>query len=334
MSKVVVGIDLGGTNIKTALVSTEKKVLSKNSRPSNADKGPDAVMDAMAEAVEDLMKETGTARADVLACGIGAPGPMNWQTGVVYSPPNLPGWENVPLAQLMYQRLSIPCFVDNDANVACYGEYWLGAGQGTQSMAVFTLGTGVGGGIVVFGELLRGIDGTAAELGHLKVQRDGRRCGCGGLGCLEAYASVTGMVRTAQEHLDENPDSLLYKQFHDQPDNITGKDLTDAANKGDAFACWVHEETATWLGLGIASLINLQNPERIVLCGGMIAAGDLLFDPVRRVARENAFPVPAKRCEIVPAGLGSDSGVIGAAGCAWTRLESGEDGGADPNSAY
>ncbi len=334
MSKVVIGMDLGGTNIKTALVSTEKKVIAKDSRPSNAEKGPEGVMDAMESAVTDLLQESKVSRSNVIACGIGAPGPMNWQTGVVYSPPNLLGWENVPLAQLMHQRLNIPCYVDNDANVACYGEYWLGAGQGTESMSVLTLGTGVGGGMVVFGQLMRGIDGTAAELGHIKVQRDGRMCGCGCKGCLEAYASVSGMIRTAVDAIGDYPDSSLYKKYNDKLDELTGKAISDAAKKGDAFAKWVFEETATWLGLGIASLINLQNPERIVLCGGMIDAGDVLFEPVIRIAKANAFSVPAKRCEIVPAGLGSDSGVIGAAGCALSRFESGEEAVADRGGPY
>ena len=195
MSKVIIGVDLGGTNIKTALVTEDRELLAKESRPTQATDGPEAVMDIMAASVRDLLQANGIAKEQVLAAGFGAPGPMNWQTGIVYSPPNLPGWKNVALADEMKRRLGVPCYVDNDANVACYGEYWMGAGKGVESIVVFTLGTGVGGGIVVFGELLRGIDGTAAELGHIKVQRDGRLCGCGAKGCLEAYASVTGMVR-------------------------------------------------------------------------------------------------------------------------------------------
>jgi len=169
VSKVVVGVDLGGTNVKTAIVSKARELLAKESRPTNADGGPEAVMAVMAEAVRDLTAAHGVDMGDVLAVGFGAPGPMNWQSGVVYSPPNLPGWKDVPLAEAMQARLGVPCYIDNDANVACYGEYWMGAGQGTECMVVFTLGTGVGGGIVVLGQLIRGIDGTAGELGHLTV---------------------------------------------------------------------------------------------------------------------------------------------------------------------
>jgi glucokinase len=323
VSDVIIGVDLGGTNVKTAIVSRDKKIIAKDSRPTNAEGGPEAVMDVMEQSIRDLTASSGVSLSNVLAVGFGAPGPMNWQTGVVFSPPNLPGWKNVPLADAMQKRLGAPCYVDNDANVAAYGEYWLGAGQGTQSMAVFTLGTGVGGGLVVFGQLLRGIDGTAGELGHLKVQRDGRLCGCGSHGCLEAYASVTGMVRTAIEGLESGKISMLTEMCGSHLDAITGKMISDAAAQGDAFAQWVFKETAIWLGLGIASLVNLQNPEKVVLCGGMIAAGDMLFNPVRETMLANTFEVPGRRCQIVAAGLGADSGVIGCAGCALARFEEG-----------
>lgn len=320
MSNVIIGVDLGGTNVKTAIVSEDRKIIAKESRPTGASDGPGAIMDLMAESVFDLMRVNGLEMSQALAAGFGAPGPMNWQTGIVYSPPNLAGWKNVPLAAEMTKRLGVPCYVDNDANVACYGEYWLGAGQGAESIVVFTLGTGVGGGIVVFGRLLRGIDGTAAELGHITVQRDGRLCGCGARGCLEAYASVTGMTRTATEGWEAAETTLKHLSGGD-PEALTGKMIYEAAAAGDQYALHVFHETAVWLGLGAASMVNALNPERIVLCGGMINAGDMLFDTVRETVMANAFEVPAKRCQILPAGLGSDSGVIGCAGCALARYQ-------------
>jgi len=323
VSELIIGVDLGGTNVKTALVSRDKKVLGKDSRPTRAEEGPEAVMTCMAESVEAVIAQTGARRDDVLAAGIGAPGPMNWQTGVVYSPPNLPGWKNVPLADEMTKRLGFPVYVDNDANVACYGEYWLGAGQGAENMCLLTLGTGVGGGIVVFGQLLRGIDGTAAEIGHLKVMRGGRACGCGATGCLEAYGSVTGMVRTAVEGIESGRKTILTDWCKGDLKAITGKMISDGIEQGDEFCRWVMNETGVWLGIGISSLINLLNPEKVILCGGMIAAGDVLFDPIRKTARELTFEVPANRAQILAAGLGADSGVIGSAGCALARFESG-----------
>jgi glucokinase len=321
VSDLIIGVDLGGTNVKTALITKDKRILGKDSRPTHAEGGPDTVMDVMVESVDAVLKAAGATRRDVLAAGFGAPGPMNWQTGVVYSPPNLPGWKNVPLADAMTKRLGFPCYIDNDANVACYGEYWLGAGQGAENMCLLTLGTGVGGGIVVFGQLLRGIDGTAAEIGHLKVMRGGRKCGCGATGCLEAYGSVTGMVRTAVEGIEAGRTSKLTNMCGGDLKQITGKMISDGIEQGDAFCKWVMNETGVWLGIGISSLINLLNPEKVVLCGGMIAAGDVLFDPIRKTAKEFSFEVPGTRAQIIPAGLGADSGVIGSAGCALARVE-------------
>lgn len=318
MGAIVLGIDLGGTRIKTAVVSGDKEILARDVRSTPADEGVDAVVDAMVESAQAALAEAGVEAAD--AAGIGAPGPMNWRTGIVYSPPNLKGWTNVPLADLMGKRLGIPCFVDNDANLACYGEYHKGAGRDVESMCLLTLGTGVGGGIIVFGKLLRGIDGTAGEIGHMTVERDGRQCGCGSRGCLEQYASVTGMVKTAREGLEAGRESALRVACGGDVGRITGKMISDAAEQGDEFARWVVQETGEWLGVGISSLINLLNPEAIVLGGGMISAGDLLFEATRRRARADAFEVPAKRAQIIPAELGDDAGVIGAAAMALDGL--------------
>ena len=317
MSDVLLGIDLGGTYIKTALVTSEGEILAQSSAATPAQEGPAAVMDAMAAAANKLASEHAR-DAKVVAAGVGAPGPLNWQEGIIFEPPNLVGWRDVPLAAEMEKRLNTRVFLENDANAACYGEHWLGAGRGAKTMCVLTLGTGLGGGIVVHNRLLRGIDGTAGEIGHMTVERDGRLCGCGARGCLETYGSVTGMVRTARDGLKDGRKSRLTDT---QPDLITGELISQLAAEDDHFCQWVVQETAQWLGFGIANLINLLNPEKVVLCGGMIAAGDQLFDPVRATAKANAFDVPAARCEIVPAGLGGDSGVLGVAGCAWERLQ-------------
>lgn len=321
MSEYIIGVDLGGTNVKTALVHRDGTLVAKDSRPTEAAGGPEAVMAKMVESIDAVLHGTGVQKSDVLTMGIGAPGPMNWQTGVVYSPPNLPGWKDVPLAELMEQRTGIKTYVDNDANVACFGEFWSGVGRGVDSMCLLTLGTGVGGGIVVFGRLLRGIDGTAAEIGHLNVCRDGRQCNCGARGCLETYASVSGMVRTAVEGIEVGAKTILKEMCGGDLSKLTGKMISEAIEQGDEYAEWVMGETGAWLGTGIGSLINLLNPEKVVLAGGMIAAGDVLFDAVRETARAQSFDVPGDRAQIVPAGLGADAGVIGAAGCALKRYD-------------
>ena len=319
MSDYVVGVDLGGTNLRAAVVSTDRAILARESRLTHAERGPHEVIQNICDGVRDVIEKSGIDRQSVLAVGVGCPGPLNWQTGVVFETPNMPGWDDIPLAAEVAKGLGIPCYLDNDANVACYGEFWLGAGRDTESMCMLTLGTGVGGGMVVFGQLLRGIDGTAAELGHIKVQRDGRLCGCGAKGCLEAYASVTGLVRTAREGLESGQPSILADLCAGDYGRLSGKMIFDALTQGDALATWTFEETGIWLGLGISSLINLQNPEKVILYGGMTAAGDVLLETVRRTAKENSFDVPAARAQIVLAELGADAGVIGAAGCALVR---------------
>ena len=317
MADAYLGIDLGGTLVKTAVVSGDGRILGRDTRDTPAEGGPDPVADALAESARASLKAAGVKAA---AAGIGAPGPMDWRSGIVFSPPNLHGWHNVPLAKLMESRLELPCFVDNDANLACLGEFTAGAGRGVECMCLLTLGTGVGGGIIVFGKLLRGIDGTAAEIGHMTLQRDGRECGCGARGCLEAYASVTGLVRTAREAIETGGKTSLTVACGGDLHKLTGRMISDDAHKGDALARAAIEETGDWLGVGIASLINLLNPEKVVLGGGMIAAGDLLFDAIRKRAKSDAFEVPAKRAQIVPAELGEDAGVLGAAVAARERL--------------
>lgn len=314
MDHTYIGIDLGGTNVKAALVSSDGKVRGKAACPTPAEDGPDAVMSAMVRAAEGAALKAHTELSDVTAVGIGAPGPMNWRTGVVYSPPNLSGWKDVPLAEAMSDRLQLPCYVENDANAATYGEFWSGAGRGANTLCLLTLGTGVGGGIIIDEKLHRGIDGTAGEIGHLAVTRKGRVCGCGATGCLEAYGSVTGMVRTAREGIEGGEETSLSKV-----PEISGRAISEEAKRGDAFCQSVIRETGEWIGVGIADLINLFNPEKVVLCGGMIGAGAPLMEAITNIARERAFDVPARRAEIVFGALGSDAGVIGAAGCAMER---------------
>lgn len=323
LSEVLVGVDLGGTFVKTAVCSPKGEVLSKDSRATDAEQGQDAVVANMVAGIDAALDNAGLTRGDALAVGMGVPGPMNWQSGILYSPPNLPGWKDVPIARIMQEQTGIRTYVDNDANVAAYGEFWTGAGRNVDSMVLLTLGTGVGGGIVVMGKLLRGIDGTAAEVGHLCVCRDGRQCNCGAKGCLEAYASVTGMLRTAREGIEAGAETRLVEMCDNDLDAMTGKMVSDAIGQGDAFAASVMRETATWLGVGIASLINLLNPEKVVLAGGMAAAGEVLFQPLRETVETQCFEVPFKRASIIRSGLGSDSGVIGAAGCALARLQNG-----------
>jgi glucokinase len=316
--QVVLGLDLGGTNMVGAALTTEGKLVAKSKVPTEASGGLEHVLGRMADCLEDVLEECGCAREDVLAAGVGAPGPLNQQTGVVYTPPNLPGWKDVPLADELNRRLNVAVFIENDANCAAYGENWLGAGRDFKDLICLTLGTGVGGGIILNNELVRGVDGTAGEIGHLIIEMNGRKCNCGSHGCLEQYGSATGIVSTAREAIEQGEGTVLTEIVPDLT-KLTAKDVSVAMDQGDEVARRVITQTGEFLGIGIASLVNLLNPEVVVLCGGVIAAGEALFKPIRETVKKRAFPVPSTRARIVPSVLGDDAGVIGAAGVALSR---------------
>ncbi len=319
---ILIGIDLGGTNLKTIAVDRERRILAKRSVPTRALLGPERVIEDILEEANNVLHAAHGKWSDVLTIGVGAPGLLDWKTGFVHTLTNLPGWDNVPLGEMLCEGFNgVPSFIENDANAACFGEYWMGAGQGTKDMVLLTLGTGVGGGIVLGGQLLRGKDGTAGELGHVIVQRDGRMCYCGARGCLEPFGSVLGMIRTAVDWMGEVRETSLIDACRAEISNITGQMISECADQGDAFCDEVIRETGYWIGTGIVGIINTLNPEKVVLTGGMIAAGDRLLNAVRETALSQAFDVPAEGTEILYGTLGSDAGAIGAAALALSRLE-------------
>jgi len=321
--KMIVGVDLGGTNLKAGTVTQQGQVVSRVKVPTHGEDGPDAVIGRIVGAVEQVIDDSGCSKSDVVAVGCGAPGPLNWATGIVYAPPNLPGWKDVPLAQILTDRLGITSFIENDANSAAYGENWVGAGRDVKDLVALTLGTGIGGAIILDNKLWRGIDGTAGEIGHMIIQVDGRPCNCGSRGCLEQYGSATGIVLTAREMIASGRETILTDMADGNLDNLTSKDVYEACRRDDELAAEVFAETGRLLGIGLTTLANLLNPEMIVICGGVIAAGDVLFDPMRRTLRELAFKEPGERAQVVPAQLGAAAGLIGAAGVALQRVESG-----------
>jgi len=321
--KMLIGVDLGGTNLKAGAVTQQGQVISRVEVPTHAEEGPDAVIGRIVGAIEQAIEESGCSKNDVMAVGCGTPGPLNWKTGVVFTPPNLPGWKDVPLAQMLTDRLGITSFIENDANSAAYGENWTGAGREVKDLVALTLGTGIGGAIILDNKLWRGIDGTAGEIGHMIIQVDGRPCNCGSRGCLEQYGSATGIVMTAREMIATGRKTIMTDMAEGDLDHLTSKDVYEACRRGDKLAAEVFAETGRLLGIGLTTLANLLNPEMIVICGGVIAAGDVLFEPMRRTLRELAFKEPGERAQVVPAQLGGDAGLIGAAGVALQRVESG-----------
>jgi len=308
MSKRYVGVDLGGTNLKLGLVSAGGELLLRHSAATEADRGPDHVLARIADAVRALCDAAPIGLADVSAVGLGAPGPVDWKAGVVVFAPNLSGWRDIPARDRLHQNLDRPVVLENDANAAAYGEFRCGAGRDVRNLVLLTLGTGIGGGIVLDGRLFRGPNDTGAELGHMVIRHGGRQCGCGNRGCLEAYASATAVVARMGERIESGDPSALAER----PD-FTCRDVFEAAQKGDALAKRIVQETADYLASGITSILHVLNPEMVVLTGGMMGAGDKFLNEVRRRVRETAFERASSACEICWSTLGGDAGILGAA---------------------
>jgi glucokinase len=315
MSEMFVGIDLGGTNIKIGLFDSALKLLSKTSVATKADMGPEVVIDKMAQTVEKLLAESALSLQDVVAVGIGTPGPARYTEGVIIKSTNMPTFKNVPICRMLNERLGAPIVFDNDANVACWGEYAVGAGKGVKDMVFFTLGTGIGGGIISNGELVHGCDENGAELGHMIIYPDGRNCNCGQKGCVEAYASADSTARRAAEALEAGAESSL-KKVLDEKGQITSKDIYEHLANGDKLAKEITDGTAKALAITCVNMLHTTEPKRIVFAGGMIAAGDALLNRIKDFFDEYIWTLKKEMVEICFATLGEDAGIIGAAALA------------------
>jgi glucokinase len=313
-----IGLDLGGTNIKSGVVDDRGQIVAKLSRPTRPETGPDGVLASMVDAAREAADAAKIPLAQIAGVGIGCPGPLDFQKGLVKAAPNLPGWDHVPVRDHIARALGRPAVLENDANAAAFGEFWVGAGRDVQDMVMLTLGTGVGSGLVVEGKIIHGADGLGGEAGHLIVQPNGRRCGCGQRGCLEQYASASSVPRRALDAMAAGRRTILKPTRADGAE-IDAQDVFAAAQQGDELALGIVEETAFYLGIGCVNLCRLLDPQMIVFAGGMIHAGEFLFDRVRRVFGEHSWTITDNHVQIVPAKLGSDAGLIGAAAVAQAK---------------
>jgi glucokinase len=310
--RYIIGIDVGGTNIVAGTVAEDgSEILGVLSEPTKAEEGPDAVVGRIVELARASMAESGRAR-DVAGVGIGSPGPLNTKTGVVLLTPNL-GWVNMPLRDRVAGALSLPGMLDNDANCAVFGEWWRGAARGAKHVVGLTIGTGIGGGIVLNGDIYRGASDIAGEIGHMTIDSTGRRCKCGNYGCLEAYASGPAIAARAVEGIEAGADSTLPRLVGGDLRKVTAQVVYDAAHEGDEFALEVVRDTAKFLGAGVANIINIFNPEVVVICGGVTQAGDKLFVPLLSEVKRRAFKPAVDVCRILPGELPGTAGVWGAA---------------------
>jgi glucokinase len=313
--QLVLGVDLGGTKFAVgAMTADGSRQFGFASGPTNADQPADDVvarMGALAnQVIEKTLRETGGRRADFIGAGIGAPGPLRRTDGVVVVAPNL-GWHDYPLRDRLAAHLGLPTTLDNDANCATLGETWIGAARGAKNVVGLTIGTGIGGGLVFDGRLHHGSSDVAGEIGHTTIETEGRRCKCGNYGCLEAYASGPAIAERVREALERGAESIL-PGLAGSSAAITAAHVYNAAREGDALAREVVRDTARYLGAGIANLLNLFNPDVVVLAGGVTAAGDELLTPLRMEARRRAFKPAMDAVRIVPGELGSRAGVVGA----------------------
>jgi glucokinase len=307
------GVDIGGTNIKLGILSPEGRILESGSIPTMAAQGPERV----AERARDWLEEHTTRDREFVAAGIDCAGLVDGSKGYLYFSPNIPGWTDIDLATIFAGKLSLPVVVDNDVNAAAFGEYRYGAGKGTSCFACVTLGTGVGGGLVVDGKLLHGSLGFAGEIGHTVIQIDGPVCSCGKRGHVEAFVAASAIVERARQAVRGGKESII----RDSKD-LTVKDIDDAARSGDELAALVFMETGRFLGYGLCNLVHLFNPEIIAVGGGVAAAGDLILEPVREVIRRNVMDERLAGVRIVQAELGNTASFTGAALLAAERYSS------------
>ena len=321
MKQLVIGIDLGGTKISTALADDSGKIIAHDYRETRAEEGQEVVVGRMLDAARQVMAQAEVETAQVSAVGIGAPGPLDIEAGVVVDPPNLPGWNRVPLKQLIETELAITTFLDNDANAAALGEHRFGAGRGTEHMIYVTASTGIGGGLILDGKLYHGVGGFAGEVGHITILPNGPLCNCGNRGCLESLASGTAIAREARERVAHGTPTLMADLSEGDPKRITAKLVAEAANRGDAEAQHILSVAMNHLGIGIASLVNLFNPQLVVIGGGLTNVGDPLFGPVRRAIDRHAFATTAQGVRVARAELGANAGVMGAVAVALAHLD-------------
>ena len=318
MKTHVVGIDIGGTKLATVVADSTGHILSKVRKPTLAEKGPEYALQLLFEMVRETVASADLVQESVSAIGVSCGGPLDTKTGVVYSPPNLPGWDALPLKAQLESEFHIPVTIENDANASALAEYRFGGGRGYDAVLYMTMSTGIGGGIVIDGQIYHGANDSAGEVGHQILLPDGPPCGCGKHGCLEALCSGPAIARRAQsaiqKQLTDRTESAtaLLKLANGRIKDVKSEHVLEAARTGDILALQLVEETAYYMGWGIANLVNILNPDIVLLGTIAIAAGDLLLNPIRKNVSKFAMTRPAEAVKIAPAQLGEALGDLAA----------------------
>ena len=317
---LALGIDLGGTKILTAVVNDQGKILSRDHSVTPAKKGTEAVFQSILESAGRALNQAGIPAAGLSAIGIGAPGISNPETGILFTSPNLPGWHDVPIRDIIERELSTKAFLINDANAAAVGELHFGTGRGTRNFIYVTVSTGIGGGIIIDGKIYLGSNGMAGELGHMVIDDEGPTCNCGNRGCWETLASGTALAREAKLRIKEGAKTSILELAGGDVEKVNAEAIHQAALAGDNLATELIAQTAYYLGVGLANLINIFNPEVIVIGGGLSNIGDMLLKPAIEEAGQKAFKQAYQAVRFTRAELGRDSGALGAAAFALDKL--------------
>lgn len=306
-----VGIDLGGTNTKIGILNIDGEIFKSTVIKTLSSEGAQKTLTRIWEATKELGEELKIDIKKIKGIGIGIPGPVINQSVVAFFA-NFPWGENVDIKSMMEEISGVETKLDNDVNIIALGEAKYGAARGSKTSITVALGTGIGGGIYVDGKLISGFMGAGGEIGHMKLVMDGKLCGCGQKGCFEAYASATGLIREATSRLIVNKQNLLYTMIEGKLDTLEAKDIFDAAKEGDKFSLDLVDYEAEYLAMGIGNILNIINPEKIVLGGGVAMSGEILLNPMKEKLKKYALPVTLKNIEIVQGILGNEAGIKGA----------------------
>ncbi len=308
MKKHVVGIDIGGTKLATVVADATGNILSKVRQPTLAEQGPEYALQQLFEMVYETLALAGVEQSAMSAIGVSCGGPLDTKTGVVYSPPNLPGWDAFPLKTRLESEFQVPVTIENDANASALAEWRFGGGRGYDAVLYMTMSTGIGGGIVLNGRIYHGANDSAGEVGHQILLPDGPRCGCGKRGCLEALCSGPAIARRAKDAIQKKPATAILTLAGGCIEQVKSEHVLEAARQGDAVALKLVEETAYYMGWGITNLVNILNPDIVLLGTIAMAAGALLLEPIRETVAALAMARPADAVKIMPAQLGETLG--------------------------
>lgn len=317
MTMSAVGIDVGGTKIAAGVVDSNGTILSRYYSRAHSGHPPPLVVDGIEEGFQAVLAESGLRKEEIAGVGVGCAGHVNSAAGLVLTNSNLPDWENVPLRDLVSQRLGVPVTVDNDTKCAALAEYRYGAGRGSRHMCYVTFSTGYGMGLVIDGKLYRGAIGTAGEIGHTVIVPDGALCTCGKHGCVMAYASGIALSRIASERVRAGEPTIIRSRCGSAPDHVSGEIIAEAARMGDRLALDLIESAGRYFGMSLANIVEALNPEVIVIGGGLARMGPLLLEPCLEAMNENIHPVLVGVTRIEMAQLGEDAGLVGAATLLW-----------------